>query len=364
MFICRQASQGSQLKSGTDWAIEFLRGMAALMVVLTHYHELMGWHDPRLRFFSTGVDLFFVISGFVFAPYLFGKKVRVKSFFIRRLFRIYPLYLVAVVLYAVLKPLEPSLFLNIAKHLLFLHTVESREVAFSLNPAFWSLPPEVEFYLAIPVLALLSLRTWRGLLWLIMAALLIHFLISIPDYPFEMAWVLNGLRYHLPGLLIEFLLGGLAWQISRCAFGRGWRWFLFLTGFGVYTLLGMHFARVEELMLAGVINQKPWISVHLGLFASFAFALMVSAVARRDPTSSSINNVIALWMGNLSYGIYLFHNAVPKLIDGMIVPNGTLSFGFISLCLTLVISVFLHVLIEAPMRDYGVRAATRNQFDY
>ena len=86
-----------------EWSIELFRGIAALIVMLSHYWTLIGVEPGIFRFLFTGVDLFFVLSGFVFAPYLFGKKLLIIPHLIRRLFRIYPLYIIALIIYAGLR---------------------------------------------------------------------------------------------------------------------------------------------------------------------------------------------------------------------------------------------------------------------
>ena len=80
--------------------IELYRGIAALMVMLCHYRSIV-FGDERnlLSFLWTGVDLFFVISGFVFAPHITNAKIKLNSFFIRRFFRIYPLYFLSLWIY-------------------------------------------------------------------------------------------------------------------------------------------------------------------------------------------------------------------------------------------------------------------------
>ena len=81
------------------WPIEGLRGLAALMVMWWHYrHWVMPERDVD-AFAYTGVDLFFVLSGFVFAPYVFGKPLALGPYMLRRVLRIFPLYVVALLLY-------------------------------------------------------------------------------------------------------------------------------------------------------------------------------------------------------------------------------------------------------------------------
>ncbi|MEX2365217.1 MAG: hypothetical protein WD601_01335, partial [Pseudohongiellaceae bacterium] len=65
------------------------------MVLVTHYARFITSAGSGLDFLWTGVDLFFVISGFVFAPMVFGEKVAIGPYLVRRFFRIYPLYFVA-----------------------------------------------------------------------------------------------------------------------------------------------------------------------------------------------------------------------------------------------------------------------------
>ncbi|MBK6295652.1 MAG: acyltransferase [Rhodoferax sp.] len=142
-----------------DPVIEALRGFAALMVVATHYAYMLSSQPKAWGFASTGVDLFFVLSGYVFAPYFFGRKLSVWPHLIRRFFRLYPLYVAALLLYVALKLPDGGAWRHFGVHLFMGHTLRSTEVAFYYNPAFWSLPVEVEYYLLLPLLVWLVART-------------------------------------------------------------------------------------------------------------------------------------------------------------------------------------------------------------
>lgn len=84
--------------------------------------------------------------------------MHLKARAVRRLFRIYPLYAMAPLVYAGLHWLQGETIERVNKHLLFDFTWETREVAFHFNPAFLRLLPEVEFYLAPPLVAALASR--------------------------------------------------------------------------------------------------------------------------------------------------------------------------------------------------------------
>ncbi|HTD41379.1 MAG TPA: acyltransferase, partial [Mucilaginibacter sp.] len=86
--------------------LDHLRAFAIIFVMLFHY-QFFGhpaWVNKIARFGWSGVDLFFVLSGFLISGQLFatiakGKEVSIKEFFIKRFFRIIPPFLVAVILY-------------------------------------------------------------------------------------------------------------------------------------------------------------------------------------------------------------------------------------------------------------------------
>lgn len=343
-----------------EWSIELLRGIAAFMVLATHYHELAGWHIPALKFLHVGVDLFFVISGYVFAPYLFGKPLRLRPFFVRRWFRVYPLYLAAVFVYACLRPWEPLMGSNILKHLLFLHTFESREVAFSLNSAFWSLPPEVEFYLFLPVLAPLVASSLHRLLMVLAIAVALRLFIFIPGHSFDGAWMLAGMRYHVPGLISEFVLGGWAWWWSVARPSAARRVAVFSAGLLLLGILGYCFALYHgDVQVAGDHQVPAWLGNYLGLMSAGAFALIVAGVGHLSDLSISSLKWVALGVGELSYGVYLFHNAAPLLMEQAGWAPGNVEFVTLCLLLTLVASILFHVGLESPLRRFGRDIAWR-----
>ncbi len=152
-----------------NWDIERLRGIAILFVLIHHLPHVTGtgygrfyhWFNPW-----TGVDLFFVISGFIVTKTFLESRQSLGTFFIRRIFRIVPLALAWVLI-----PLGLSLWLpglpatkELAYDLLTVSTA-----TFNLADAFgihhgvlapyWSLSIEQQFYLVLPFLLFLRNRT-------------------------------------------------------------------------------------------------------------------------------------------------------------------------------------------------------------
>jgi len=168
--------------------LDHLRGVAVLFVFLSH---IMGsafrvWElpwDGMWRSFHVnplflallpgswgfaGVAIFFVVSGFcIHLSHQRSSRDSWTEFSIRRFFRIYPPYLIAVMMIAFLPPWhnvslqDPESVGNLASHLLMLHNYHTSWF-FNMNGAFWSIAIECQLYLIYPLLLLLTERFgWR-----------------------------------------------------------------------------------------------------------------------------------------------------------------------------------------------------------
>ena len=124
-----------------------LRGLAALIVFVTHFSDITNWLGGVLGGGSGayGVMLFFLLSGFLMS-YLYldrgFNKVNVKGYLLARAGRVLPLYLVVVLSSYYLTQAGSDFLYNIPDfnallgHLLFLHG----------ESVLWSIPPEIQFY--------------------------------------------------------------------------------------------------------------------------------------------------------------------------------------------------------------------------
>ncbi len=358
-----------------DPVIEALRGVAAILVMATHYTYFLTPQAGMWGFASTGVDLFFVLSGYVFAPYFFGKPLSLRPHLIRRFFRLYPLYLCALLIYVGLRLPDATAWDHFGVHLLMGHTLTSLAIANFYNPAFWSLPPEVEYYLLLPLLAWLSSQRRFGrfrFVGLVLLAATIHLALVAVASPDEKGVTARAIAtIHLPGLLVEFMLGSLAYAMVQrdtrgvAALLRLVLGFLVLAGMAVIFM--NHVASV-----GGVARAVPvWIGGNIGLGAALGYALIVSGVASPPiGVTSRFTDSAALpprseprlilqpvfrVMGGLSYGVYLFHNAAPQIL-GRVVPAMS-GWAALLACtgITLLMAFAAHHAIEKPMRAYGRR---------
>lgn len=157
--------------------LDGVRAVAVLLVVTLHINEIGGlpW-DANQNPFATafaffgrnGVDLFFVLSGFLlFMPYaralLFqGEWPSMRKFYLRRIFRIWPGYYFALAVMILLfghKYLDPANWKQLALFLTF-YMDSSPTTWQQLNGPLWTLAIEWQFYLVLPWIAL-------GFLWIV-----------------------------------------------------------------------------------------------------------------------------------------------------------------------------------------------------
>lgn len=172
------------MKKGRIDFLDGLRGIAILMVVL--YHAYARWPGlvpnngglssfPLFKFGYLGVQLFFLISGFVILMSL-DKNSKFSTFIFKRWLRLFPAMLIATVLIFATGPLFPERPAGIPQPsdvisgLLFIDTAWIKQVTgFQLYPienAFWSVIVEVKFYFVIGILYYTMDRS-KAVIWLI-----------------------------------------------------------------------------------------------------------------------------------------------------------------------------------------------------
>jgi peptidoglycan/LPS O-acetylase OafA/YrhL len=234
------ASTQSRVRSAGP---DLLRAVAILLVML--------WHLPRparlealdgLRMFSwTGVDLFFVLSGFLIGTQLLTPVARnqrpsLREFYLKRSFRILPVFLFVLALYE-LGPISTEGNLQPAWR--FLTFTMNFGLDYRLTGGFthaWSLCVEEHFYLLLPALVLLlrNLR-WRGWTLLIAGGLLfggmlLRALLWIPigeaaaaDATYEFSPAYLEAIYYPTYCRLDGLLFGVLLAAYRCFYPEHWK---------------------------------------------------------------------------------------------------------------------------------------------
>lgn len=298
-------------------SLDGLRGISILAVLWHHTHDMVpGWPATGLGFL--GVDLFFVISGFLIVTLLLRERRRtggisLRGFYVRRFLRIFPAYyatLVVVALIAFVKPGNTSA--DIVRDLPYALLYVSNLVPMhSLLMITWSLSTEEQFYLVIPTLE----RYARRAIPLLLPALYVLF--TLPALGF-----FPGLR--LPSFLRETTFGPillgvmLAHLLDR---PRGHALASALVGHGWAPVVASGLVLLACVPAADDLSGWPRVATHWALAA-----LVASCVVRERHV---LLPLLTAWpmrrIGVVSYGIYLYHMLVRHAVDQAMQRAGTTS---------------------------------------
>jgi peptidoglycan/LPS O-acetylase OafA/YrhL len=263
----------------------------------------------------------------------------------------YPLYLVALFTYAILRmPSGQSQWEPLLAHLFMVQSSISPAITFFYNPAFWSLPAEWEFYCVMPLLiwCMKARGIWFCMIVAILARVCFGFWVitPTPENPFFnfAAWsVVN-----LPGIVSEFLIGTFVYVLinkyPHLKIYRIWA-AIFLS---ILFVLIIYFYP-----LVWLPDLAPEWGNLVGLIAAVFYGIVLWLSLTMAYKGTGLVHGLCLKIGALSYGIYLFHNASPEIIRHFYPSLTSLQMTFTSLGLTLIIAAILHRMVEAPCRSYG-----------
>jgi peptidoglycan/LPS O-acetylase OafA/YrhL len=303
-------------------SIDALRGLAITLVILYHAGPLewrlppygsdgwliwprLGWKwllVPFWHFGFAGVHLFFVLSGFCIHLRMARAKSQLdlKSYALRRFWRIYPPYWIALAIFGIGVPLllktMPSVR-DLVLHATMLHTLDERSF-FSINPAFWSLATEEQFYLAYPLLLILLSRI--GVKRVLAGALAI-----------SLVWRGVALKF-LPPSVENFM----AWRVLVHGLFLP-RWFEWLLGAwlaeltvsdslrGRTRVLSLASALFLALAMLSRINIGTDKLLSDALFGCGFFALTGAVLGARIQMPSLLRAI-----GRRAYGLYLVHQPI------------------------------------------------------
>ena len=349
-FLAKRFELSREIAGANLRAMEGMRGFAVTLVFLTHYCSLIAasldaksnlaaFADAVHAIGNTGVDLFFVLSGYLIYKTLVGREQNYFHFMWRRIRRIYPAFLAVFAVYWVLSlvfPSESSIpadapFLYLTENLLLLPGL------FPIRPMItvaWSLSYEMFFYLCLPiVVTALGLRRQTNAVRIAVIAVV--------------------------AIGISILCGGFQGTLIRLI--------MFMAGMLVHESIDSRQVRAPSAAVAACVLAAGLGSILLPitgyvkyalLFASFYVVCMNCFMRPHEALGRAFSWTPLRWLGNMSYSYYLLHGLTLKVLFMVVSKTHVLAHYPVPMFwallpvffgVTLCTSAGLFLLIEKPM---------------
>jgi peptidoglycan/LPS O-acetylase OafA/YrhL len=350
------------------YGLDHLRALAIILVLGFHYQVLfanLSWMACLTKFGWTGVDLFFVLSGFLISSQLFaqikkGNSISLKTFFIKRFFRILPLYFFIVGVYFLFpyfreKEALPPLW----KFLTFTQNFGLDNKHFGTCSHAWSLCVEEHFYLILPLILILliSKNLFSKSYWI---------LVTLFAFGIALRWSIWNNYYPTNGVTNESMsywsehiyyptynrLDGLLVGVGIAAM------YQFLPKF--WNKISMFGNQLTVLSLALLIVIYFYFS-EIGTYTtsifgfpliSIAYGLLVIAAICPSSFLYNFNSKITTLIATLSFAIYLSHKCIIHVVQEFLMKFGVDkndNLMFVVCMLTCIIGAWLlHLSIEKP----------------
>ena len=346
--------------------MEGLRGFAVLLVFFVHFHSIFEAYFPPesslnsflalMRWIGhSGVDLFFVLSGYLIYSLLIRKDVSYLRFMWRRVCRLYPTFLAVFVMYLAASAIVPSrsklphdpldCLVYLVANLLLLPGIVRIEPLITVS---WSLSYEVFFYTTLPLIVrALRLRKWSGRARSILFAVL-----TVAHFVLVRFGVLGHQRLamFLGGILLFELVQSLHVELRLPVWGE----VLIAALYGI-CLVWIGAARMQEWSLLSsrtTIGLVTGAALYVATTVFAGYTIFYAGFLQKAFSWTPLR-----WLGNMSYSYYLLHGLVLQgewliLSKFRQAPFGSvvsvLILLQISLAATIVLSALLFWTVEKP----------------
>ncbi len=348
--------------------LDHLRAFAIVFVFLYHYGRIFPhpeWTNTISSFGWTGVDLFFVLSGYLISSQLFYKigqqqAISFREFFTKRFFRIIPIYLLTLSVYFLFPSFrEREALAPLWKYLTFTQNLGLDIRTQGTFSHAWSLCIEEQFYLILPLVLIAlvyfkALRKGVVLLPLLFLAgfamrlfswhtMIAPFLDQEDGWAHWYTWMYYPTFTRLDGLLVGVSIAALfqfkpALKEKLQVYGNA------LLGLGLAILAGAYFLCIHTASFQASIFGFPLVALGYGV-------IVIGAVSNSSFLYRS-KSKITLQIATLSYVLYLTHKIVIHLTQTQLVKWGFDDKSNVTflICTVIALSVafILHIIIEKP----------------
>lgn len=334
------------------------RGIAASMVMIYHY---TGWKYPENIWIkvshlifngSDAVSFFFVLSGFVLAyPYLhFDKALDIGKFYINRIFRIYPGFLVALiinVLYASRHGILQHPFAGFNHH--FWEEAYLLKGSSSYLALDWTLTIEMVMSFLMPFLIAMVKQNHRLIVWFVFLNFFLFYIIGVFVLPFAL------------GILICVYFD----KIRQADFKQT-KWYRYRAAILIFTFLLFSVRHLDRIFPFGkkYYEIANFFQIDFFVYTAIASFVFIVFIIHFHKIQQFLEKKVLIFIGKISYGIYLMHWVfVAAIFDyweylNHFFPNTMTTFivmMFACIIATLISATLLYYFVEKPCIQLGKR---------
>lgn len=334
--------------------IDVLRFFAAISVMFFHYFStyLNGGNlfNIWIKYGYLGVELFFIVSGFVI---YFSISENIKKYFIGRFVRLYPMFWVACTITyittIVFKYLDHQIIsLPFYKYLFNLLIINNGKVANMIDGSYWTLTIEIMFYIYIGMFVLLFKKkniSWFYYMWTLLT--IIVFTFNLQEFFISKLALVRYSPYFVFGGTLAILIED--YKNSKS-----------VTTDKFFKLKNLIILLVTFL-LPHYINYKLQIhstpSNNFGIFDTngtiiiiliFVIATLAVLISNRIKNRTIVN--IAVTIGGMTYPIYLLHNKIGSLVIEYFAEFGRFNFASIFTSTLIIFVSYILYKYEKPIR--------------
>ena len=371
--------------------IDALRGIAIFGVIAAHAAQAFIQHGPRMpdglraltRSGARGVQLFYIVSAmtlFMSLQRRVEERCRLRNYFIRRFFRIAPMFYCAMAFFLIHDGLGPRYFLGDAPGVSLANILATATFTNGWNPYWitsivpggWSVAVETGFYLLLPLLFAAIVSLPRAILFTVLSLALAMWLSSllIRRCPIGSATLWKDFLYFwLPNQLPIFALGIVAFHIHRIWQDRGGlpaRRFWHAAAWPAHLLLACALACLLLLPF------QTWLPLPGHFLHGLTFGMLVISLALY--ANPLLVNSFWTWMGKVSFSAYLSHFVIIGYLAPLRRPirrvfrsygmelsvsENFLVFLVVCIVVTMAVSTITYLLLERPGLALGQRLVRR-----
>jgi peptidoglycan/LPS O-acetylase OafA/YrhL len=351
--------------------LDHLRAAAIVLVLLFHYDFYYGvpeWLDSFSRFGWSGVDLFFVLSGYLIADKLFREfdargRIGFREFYLNRILRIIPAYLAVVGLYFSFPDLQEGRGLQpLWKFLTFTQNFSIDLYRNTFSHA-WSLCVEEHFYLLLPMLLhfTFSRKLSHRAAYVFAAVVALGIIIRYSIWEAYVAGAYGQMRimaaikgiYYPTYCRLDGLLAGVA-IASIFKYRPALKEKLVKHGNGLLALSFLLLV-VTYFLFGGTLVSQKFTSMMTAVFGfplvSLAYGLLVVAAMSPKCVLSGYKFRPTATLATLSYSLYLSHKIINHIVNTRlkyVLEMENYQLFPVSMVAALVCGLVLHLIVEKP----------------